>query len=102
MTSEAMAALFKALGGPAGVARLVGRDRSTTSRWLSGARPIPAWAAKRLREFAQYLASRMADAAIELKLRHIPESEARAARGRARRRQAFFDRFGYWPERRGG
>jgi hypothetical protein len=51
------------------VARLLGRDRSTTSRWLSGARPMPAWAAIRLRELASYLASRMTDAAIELKLK---------------------------------
>ena len=82
MQSEAMTALFRALGGPAGVARLLGRDRSTTSRWLSGARPMPAWAAIRLRELASYLASRMTDAAIELKLKHILEAEQRAPRGR--------------------
>ena len=99
MQSEAMTALFRALGGPAGVARLLGRDRSTTSRWLSGARPMPAWAAIRLRELASYLASRMTDAAIELKLKHIPEAEQRASRGRALRRQAFYDRFGHWPEK---
>jgi len=82
MQSEPMTALFRALGGPAGVARLLGRDRSTTSRWLSGARPMPAWAAIRLRELASYLASRMTDAAIELKLKHILEAEQRAPRGR--------------------
>ena len=57
---------------------------------------MPAWAAIRLRELASYLASRMTDVAIELKLKHIPEAEQRAARGRARRRQAFYDRFGHW------
>ena len=82
MQSEPMTALFRALGGPAGVARLLGRNRSTTSRWLSGARPMPAWAAIRLRELASYLASRMTDAAIELKLKHILEAEQRAPRGR--------------------
>jgi hypothetical protein len=97
-----MIALFTSLGGPAGVARLVGRHRSTASRWLSGSRPMPAWVARRLREMAQYLGSRMAEAAIELKMEHIPEGEVRAARGWAGRRQAFHKRFGHCPERRGG
>jgi hypothetical protein len=51
---------------------------------------------------AQYLGSRMVDAAIELKMEQIPEVEARAARGRAVRRQGFCHRFGHWPEPRGG
>jgi hypothetical protein len=35
-------------GGPAETARMLGRDRSTIYRWMTGQRPMPAWAADRL------------------------------------------------------
>jgi hypothetical protein len=88
--------LFAVLGDPAGVARLFGRHPSTASRWLSGDRPLPADAARELLRLAQYAQSRLIEAAFDLNL-DIQQGEARAARGRARRRQAFHDRFGDWP-----
>jgi hypothetical protein len=88
--------LFAVLGGPAGVARLLGRHPSTASRWLSGDRPLPADAARELRRQAQYAQSRLVEAAFDLNA-DIQQGEMRAARGRVQRRQAFHDRFGYWP-----
>jgi len=90
--------LFRALGGPAGVARLLAGSLYNEPLAFR-CQAMPAWAAIRLRELASYLASRMTDAPIELKLKYIPEAEQRAARARARRRQAFYDRFGHWPEK---
>ena len=59
---------------------------------------MPAWAAIRLRELASYLASRMTDAAIELKLKHILEAEQRAPRGRRGGRPFTID-LGIGPEK---
>lgn len=93
--------LFAALGGPAAVARTFGRHPSTGSRWLSGALPLPADVARELHRRAQYVQSRLIEVASDLNL-DIQRGDERATRGRARRRQAFFNRFGHWPERRGG
>ena len=98
MTSDAITALFAALGGPAGVARIVRRHPSTASRWLNGHRPIPAAAAKRLHKEAADLATGLIAAGTELMHRIIPEAERRAAAGRIRRREAFQDRLGHLPE----
>ena len=58
--------------------------------------------ARVLRDRIRYIASRLTELAYELKSQDIPRGGYRAQRGRARRRQAFFERFGHWPERDGG
>jgi hypothetical protein len=58
--------LIAALGGPAQAARMLGRDRSTLNRWRTGTRPIPAWAATRMRELAIAINQEMIRLAYEL------------------------------------
>jgi hypothetical protein len=80
--------LIRALGGTAAAARYMRRDRSTLSRWRTGARPIPAWAAKRMRELATEISQEMIRLAYDL-AKDIREGEERAARGRAARTAVF-------------
>jgi hypothetical protein len=93
--------LFAALGGPAAVARMFHRHPSTASRWLSGDRPLPVDVARELRRLGQYAQSRLIEAGSDLNL-YIQQGEQRAVWGRTARRQAFRQRFGHWPEQRGG
>jgi hypothetical protein len=81
--------LIRAMGGPAEAARYMSRDRSTLNRWRTGARPIPAWAATRMREFATGISQEMIRLAYDLKT-VIREGEERAARGRAARAAVFY------------
>jgi hypothetical protein len=76
------------MGGPAEAARYMSRDRSTLNRWRTGARPIPAWAATRMRELAIGISQEMIRLAYDLKT-DIREGEERAARGRAARAAVF-------------
>jgi hypothetical protein len=80
--------LIRAMGGPAEAARHMSRDRSTLNRWRTGARPIPAWAAKRMRELATEVSQEMIRLAYDL-AKDIREGEERAARGRAARAAVF-------------
>ena len=82
-------ALIRALGGTAAAARYMSCDRSTLNRWRTGARPIPAWAATRLRDLATELSQEMIRLAFDLKT-DIHEGEKRAARGRAARAAVFY------------
>jgi hypothetical protein len=82
--------LIRAMGGPAEAARHMSRDRSTLNRWRTGARPIPAWAATRMRELATDISQEMIRLAYDLKT-DIREGEERAARGRAARVRTFLD-----------
>jgi hypothetical protein len=100
--SQGLDYLFAALGGTTAVARMFHRSSSTVSRWRTGDRPLPVEVARVLRDRAPYIASRLSELAYELKSRDIPWAEYRAQRARVKRRQAFFDRFGHWPERRDG
>jgi hypothetical protein len=81
--------LIRAMGGPAEAARHMSRDRSTLNRWRTGARPIPAWAATRMRELATDISQEMIRLAYALKA-DIREGEERAARGRAARTAVFY------------
>jgi hypothetical protein len=71
--------LIAALGGPAHAARLMGRDRSTLNRRRTGTRPIPAWAATRMRELAIEVNQEMIRLAYDLKT-DIRLGEERRAR----------------------
>jgi hypothetical protein len=71
--------LIAALGGPAQAARMMGRDRSTLNRWRTGKRPIPAWAATRMRELAIAVDQEMIRLAYDLKT-DIRLGEERRAR----------------------
>jgi hypothetical protein len=62
---------------------------------------LPAEIARELHRRTQYVQSRLSEAAADL-VAEIAESEARAERGRIKLKQAFYDRFGVWPEKRGG
>jgi DNA-binding transcriptional regulator YdaS (Cro superfamily) len=77
--------LIAALEGPADAARVFGVHRSTLNRWRTGARPIPAWAATRMRELATEISQEMIRLAYELKT-DIRQGEDRRARmiGRGR------------------
>lgn len=95
--SEGLGLLFDALGGTAAVARMFGRDPSTAAKWRAGALPLLADIAKALRERTMHVIGRLQDEVWRLKSDEIPKAEYRAQRGLARRRQAFFKRFGVWP-----
>jgi hypothetical protein len=81
--------LIAALGGPAQAARMMGRDRSTLNRWRTGARPIPAWAATRMRELANAVSQEMIRLAYDLKT-DIRLGEERRARMIATGRANFY------------
>ena len=81
--------LIAALGGPAQAARMMGRDRSTLNRWRTCARPIPAWAATRMRELAMAVNQEMIRLAYELKT-DIRLGEERRARMIATGRANFY------------
>ena len=81
--------LIAALGGPAQAARMMGRDRSTLNRWRTCARPIPAWAATRMRELAIDVSQEMIRLAYDLKT-DIRLGEERRARMIATGRANFY------------
>lgn len=91
--------LFAALGGKSQAARYFGRDPSTICRWRSGARPLPAAIARRMRELALEIEQEMIRLAYDLKA-DIRQGEERALRPRGFRRHA--SRGGYSPERWAG
>jgi hypothetical protein len=78
-------------GGPTATARMLSRDRSTIHRWITGERPIPAWAAERLEIRAQEAQISLAVAIVELKTRQR-EGKRRAEEGIAARRRAALGR----------
>lgn len=79
------------------MARLVGCDDRIACRWRSGEKPMPPRVAGLLAERAQYLSGRLAEAAVSLRAEEAAGIERRA-RVRGRLRQAFYERFGVWPE----
>lgn len=88
--------LIAALGGTAEAARLFDRHPSTICRWRSGARPLPARVANRMRELAIEITQELTRFAYELKT-DIREGEERALKPRGYRAHAA--RGGYSPER---
>src|SRR5262249_20252514 len=67
--------LIAALRGPAQAARQLGVHRSTLKRWRTGARPIPAYAATRMRELAIGINQELIRLAYDL------QTDARKGRG---------------------
>jgi hypothetical protein len=70
---------------------MLSRDRSTIHRWITGERPIPAWAAERLEIRAQEAQISLTVAITELKTRQR-EGKRRAEEGMAARRRAALGR----------
>jgi hypothetical protein len=86
-----LAPVIRLLGGPAEAARHLGRDRSTIYRWITGERPMPAWAAERLLRRAR-------DAATELLSIIIPELEKQQRQGEQRAAQGAGRRLKWTPD----
>jgi hypothetical protein len=58
--------LIRALGGTAAAAQIFDRHPSTVCRWRSGARPLPAPIATRMRQLAIEISQQLTQIAYEL------------------------------------